>query len=136
MTILDTARQLNKHVFNPVMNRLAGGQYGSAAVIEHTGRSSGKTYATPVVALLVADGFVIPLPYGTRVDWLRNVLAASRATIRVRRETFEVSQPEIIDTATAVSQLSASRRRTFGGFGIKNFLKVELVGAECHRFGT
>ncbi len=124
MAILDAVRQLNKHVLNPAMIRLAGGKYGSAAVIEHIGRSSGKTYATPVVALPVADGFLIPLPYGTRVDWLRNVLAARKATIRVRRETYEVSRPEIIDAATAVSQLSATRRRTFGGFGIKNFLKL------------
>jgi len=120
MPILDMVLQLNKHVLNPAMIRLVGGEHGSAAVIEHTGRRSGKTYATPVVALPVTDGFIIPLPYGTHVDWLSNVLAARRATIRVRRETYEVSQPEIIDTATAVSQLSASRRRTFGGFGIKN----------------
>lgn len=131
MAILDVVRQLNKHVLNPAMIRLAGGKHGSAAVIEHTGRRSGKSYATPVVALRVADGFVIPLPYGTRVDWLRNVLAARRATIRVHRETYEVSQPEIIDTATAVSQLSASRRRTFGGFGIKNYLKVQPVPDGC-----
>jgi deazaflavin-dependent oxidoreductase (nitroreductase family) len=125
MPILDVVRQLNKHVLNPAMIRLAGGKHGSAAVIEHTGRRTGKTYATPVVALPVPDGFIIPLPYGTHVDWLRNVLAARRATIRVRRETYEMSQPEIIDTPTAVSQLSSSRRRTFGGFGIKNFLKIQ-----------
>lgn len=127
MAILDGVRQLNKHVLNPAMIRLASGKHGSAAVIEHTGRRSGKTYATPVAALRVADGFVIPLPYGTRVDWLRNVLAAGGATIRVHRETYELSQPKIIDTATAVSLLSASRRRTFSGFGIKNFLKIQAV---------
>jgi len=120
-------RQLNKYVLNPALIRLAGGKHGSAAVIWHTGRRSGAIYVTPVVALRVADGFIIPLPYGTGVNWLRNVMAAKRATIRVRRETYEVSQPEIIDSATAVSQLSESRRRTFGGFGIKNFLKIQSV---------
>jgi deazaflavin-dependent oxidoreductase (nitroreductase family) len=133
MPILDAVRQLNKHVFNPAVIRLAGGKHGPAAVIEHTGRRSGKTYATPVVALPAVDGLLIPLPYGTRVDWLRNVMAAQKATIRVRRETYEVSQPKIIDRATAVSQLPASRRRTFGGFGIKNFLKLQPVpGSGSH----
>jgi len=129
MPILDVVRQLNKHVLNPAVIRLVGGKHGSAAVIGHTGRCSGKIYATPVVALWVADGFIIPLPYGTRVDWLRNVLAAKRATIRIRRETHEVSQPEIIDSATAVSELSESRGHTFGGFGIANFLRVQTVRA-------
>lgn len=126
MPVLDVVRQLNKHVLNPVMIRLASGKHGSAAVIEHAGRRTGKIYATPVAALRVADGFIIPLPYGTRVDWLRNVLAG-RATIRIRRETYEVRQPQIVDAATAVGQLSETRRRSFGGFGIKNFLKIQAV---------
>ncbi|HUH69305.1 MAG TPA: nitroreductase, partial [Mycobacterium sp.] len=57
------------------MLRLAGRKHWYASAIRHAGRRSGKQYATPVVADRVADGFVIPLPYGTRVDWLQNVLA-------------------------------------------------------------
>jgi deazaflavin-dependent oxidoreductase (nitroreductase family) len=70
-----------------------------AAVIRHIGRRSGKTYATPVVADRVTDGFILPLPYGTRVDWLRNVLAAGRATIQVSGHAYDVVEPEIIDAA-------------------------------------
>lgn len=127
MTIRDLVRQLNKRVLNPAAIRLVGGKHGSAAVITHIGRRSRTSYATPVVALRVADGFVVPLHYGTQVDWLRNVLAANGATIRVRRQTFAVNRPQIINTATAVRQLAGGRRRTFGGFGINNYLKVQLV---------
>ena len=85
----DAVRVFNKHVLNPVMMNLAGRKHWYAAVIRHTGRRSGKTYATPVVADRVANGFILPLPYGTGVDWLRNVLAAGRATVTVgaRRST-------------------------------------------------
>ena len=82
MTPLKNAvRVFNKHVLNPAMLTLAGRKHWYAAVIRHTGRRSGKSYATPVVADRVADGFILPLPYGTGVDWLRNVLAAGSATI-------------------------------------------------------
>lgn len=128
MTPLKNAvRVFNKHVLNPAMLTLAGRKHWYAAVIRHTGRRSGKSYATPVVADRVADGFILPLPYGTGVDWLRNVLAAGRATVTVAGETFDVAAPEIIDAATAMPQLSPRRRRAFQRFGIDNFVKVALA---------
>jgi len=123
----NAVRVFNKHVLNPMMMNLAGRKHWYAAVIRHTGRRSGKRYATPVVADRVADGFILPLPYGTRVDWLRNVLVAGRATVTVGGETFDVIEPEIIDAATAVPQLSTRRRQVFQRFGIDKFVKVGLA---------
>lgn len=122
--VLDTVRVFNKHLLNPVMMLVAGQKYWYAGVVEHTGRHSGKAYATPVVIDRVGDGFIIPLPYGTEVDWLRNVLAAGRATLRVHGQTYGAVEPEIIDATTAFRQLSPRRRREFGRFRIKNFLKM------------
>ncbi|KAA0081678.1 nitroreductase [Mycolicibacterium sp. P9-64] len=120
-------RMFNKHALNPLMMNLAGRKHWYAAVIRHTGRRSGKRYATPVVADRVAGGFILPLPYGTGVDWLRNVLAAGRANLTVAGETFDVFDPEIIDATTAMPQLSARRRRAFQRFGIADFVKVRLA---------
>ena len=122
----NTVRLFNKRVLNPVMLRLAGRKHWYAAVIRHTGRRSGRRYTTPVVADRFADGFVIPLPYGTGVDWLRNVLAEGRATVTVGGETFDVTEPEIIDAATASPLLSPRRRQAFQKFGIDRFVKVVL----------
>ncbi|WP_082968889.1 nitroreductase/quinone reductase family protein [Mycobacterium sp. E2699] len=122
--LLNALRTSNKYLLNPLMLRLAGHKNWYAAAITHTGRRSGKQYATPVVAERVADGFVVPLPYGTRVDWLQNVLAAGRATIAVQGESYDVVQPEIIDAAAALPLLSDQRRRTFQRVGIEQFLKV------------
>jgi deazaflavin-dependent oxidoreductase (nitroreductase family) len=126
-SVRDTLRVFNKYLLNPAMLRLAGRKHWYAAAIRHTGRRSGKSYTTPVVADRVADGFIVPLPYGTHVDWLRNVLAADRATIQVSRQTYEVVHPKIIDTVSAAPQLSSGHRRTFQKFGIDNFMKVELA---------
>jgi hypothetical protein len=126
-SVRDAVRGFNKHVLNPGMMQLAGRKHWYAAIIRHTGLRSGKSYATPVVADRVTDGFILPLPYGTGVDCLRNVLAAGKATVTVGGQTYDVVEPEIIDAATAFSELSPRRRRTFARFGIDNFVKIKLV---------
>ncbi|MGA8254222.1 MAG: nitroreductase family deazaflavin-dependent oxidoreductase [Mycobacterium sp.] len=125
MTVLDNVRAFNKRLLNPLMLRLAGRKYWYASVVEHTGRRSGKRYATPVATERVPDGFVIPLPYGVGVDWLRNVLAAESATIRAHGQSFRVVQPEIISAKAAAPQLRPQRRRIYDLFGVKNYLKVK-----------
>lgn len=120
-------RTFNKHVLNPAMLLLAGRKHWYAAVIRHTGRRTGKAYATPVVAERVADGVIIPLPYGTGVDWLCNALAAGKASITVAGQSFDVVDPRIIDAKAAAEQLSARRRREFARFGIDRFVKFGLA---------
>lgn len=125
MAILDNVRAFNKRLLNPLMLHLAGRKYWYASVIEHTGRRSGEHYATPVATERVPDGFIIPLPYGVDVDWLRNVLAAGHAEIRAHGQSYRVTQPEVISAETAAPQLRAERRRTYELFRIKNYLKVK-----------
>lgn len=125
--VRDALRAFNKHVLNPMMMQLAGRNYWYAGVIRHTGRRSGKSYATPVVVDRVADGFILPLPYGTGVDWLRNLLVAGTATVTVGGQTYDVVAPEMLDATAALPQLSERRRRTFARFGIENFVKVRVA---------
>lgn len=124
MPIRDMVRVFNKHLLNPLMLVAAGRKYWYAGVIEHTGRRSGKKYATPVVIEKVSGGFLIPLPYGTSVDWLRNVQAQGHTTIRVHGETLDAAEPVVIDAPTAADLLSPRRQREFGRFGIKSYLKM------------
>ncbi len=122
--LLNAVRSSNRHLLNPLVLRLAGHKHWYAAAIRHTGRRSGKQYATPVVAERFPNGFVIPLAYGTRVDWLQNILAAGRATISSQGKSYDVVQPEIIDAAAALPLLKSWRQRTFQQFGIEHYLKV------------
>lgn len=125
MTVLDGVRMFNKRLLNPLMLRLAGRKYWYASVIEHTGRHSGNRYRTPVVTQQTSDGFVIPLPYGVHVDWMRNVLSAGHATVKAHGRAYPVMQPQIISAEVAAPQLRPERRRTFDLFGIKHYLKVK-----------
>jgi hypothetical protein len=69
--LIDAVRVWNKHVTNPPIIALAGRRNWYAAVIRHEGRRSGKEYATPVKAVPVQGGFVVPLSYGEGVEGLR-----------------------------------------------------------------
>lgn len=122
-------RTSNKYLLNPITRRLA-----KPTTIRHIGRKSGREFVTPVGAERVPDGFVIPLGYGTQVDWLRNVLAAGEAIITVDGEAHGVREPRVIDAAQALPMLEPRVRRRYGRLGIGQYLKVTLadhVRAHC-----
>lgn len=98
--VVDAVRRMNRATFNPRQMDTAGTPGAFASKIRHVGRTSGKVYETPVGVVRTDDGFVIALPYGTRADWLKNVLAAGSATIVTEGTTYQVDRPEIVPTAT------------------------------------
>ncbi len=88
-------RELNKRWLNPAMLYLAGRPHWYASRVEHVGRRSGRPYATPVVAVPVEGGLVIPLPYGPDVDWCRNLRAAGGGTVVRQGRRHTVSAPVV-----------------------------------------
>ena len=95
------------------------------SVIQHTGRTSGRTYETPVDVVATADGFLIALPYGTRADWVRNVLAAGSATIVSQGDSVDVDAPIIAATAEVAGQFPARALRTLHLFGVTECLHLQ-----------
>ena len=82
----------------PVSRPLAGRRWFRLwGVLHHVGRSSGTRYATPIVARRIPGGFIIPLPFGERTQWLRNLLAAGSATIRWNGRDFQVAEPRVVE---------------------------------------
>ena len=129
--VRDEVRIFNKRVLNPAMMKLAGRRHWYASMLRHKGRRSGREYATPVVAVPVAgDAFIVPLPYGEGVDWLKNVLAAGRATVEAKGETCEVAEPEVIDAEAAFPLLDERHRRTWRRFGIERYLRLKKVNCD------
>ena len=122
-----TVSRFSQRVVNPVMTRMAGSRYWYTALLRHTGRRSGKSYTTPLMAMRTSDGFVIALPYGTNVDWLRNVQAAGRAPLQLRGGVYEVADPVIVDAATALPQLSAAMRNAMRWSGVKSYVKLKKM---------
>jgi deazaflavin-dependent oxidoreductase (nitroreductase family) len=94
----------HKYVTNPVMVRFFSGRSAHAALLHHVGRRSGKAYSTPLTAHRSEDTIIVPLPYGTEVDWLRNVQAAGRGVVELDGRCVTIDGPEVVsvDRVTAL----------------------------------
>lgn len=120
-------RANNKYLLNPLMLRLAGRRWWYASVIEHTGRTSGNHFKTPIVADRAGEHLIVPLPYGTQVDWVRNVMTAGEATVVRKGRTYHVSAPELISPTQALPLLPRDRRRTYERVNIGHFLRMRIA---------
>ena len=123
--VLDAVRRMNRSLTNPRVMRTAGTEATQTSVIQHVGRKSGRTYETPVDIIETATGLLIALPYGTRADWLRNVMAAGSATVVTHGERVDVDRPTIVATADVAGQIPAKAMRTLRLFGVSQCLHLE-----------
>lgn len=122
--VQNAIRRMNRAVVNPRAMATAGTAGAYASVIRHRGRTSGTRYETPVQAVPTEDGFVIPLPYGTSADWLKNVLAAGSASIAHDGNTFGVDHPELLSKTAVDPYFAAKDQRTHSLYGVDQFLRV------------
>jgi deazaflavin-dependent oxidoreductase (nitroreductase family) len=111
------------------LSRMMAGRRGFAlwALVEATGRTSGRIYRIPVATAPTPDGFVIPLPFGGATQWARNVLATGGATIRWNGRTYAVVDPEIIPASEAKQHFIAPIRALLPSLGIRDFLRVRIA---------
>jgi deazaflavin-dependent oxidoreductase (nitroreductase family) len=101
------AKQLNK-----VAVRFAGHRFLPLwAVLRHRGRKSGKEYAVPIAVMPTDETFVIALPWGRGTDWVRNVRAAGRCTIRWKGADYECTEPTFVDKDVALAAARGTTRR-------------------------
>jgi len=118
---------VNKHVFNKIELRR-----GVRAVLGHVGRTSGRPYRTPLEAHPVDGGFLVAVIYGSRTDWLRNVMEAGCAELELHGERVALSNPRMVPTDVARSLIRpwASQPPEFLG---ASFLQMDatsiVVGA-------
>jgi hypothetical protein len=120
---IDALRRFSR-LFNPLSMRTAGTPGANSSVIRHRGRTSGRAYATPVDAVATEDGFVIALPYGSRSNWLRNVLAIGSATIVNDGHEHRVDRPELLPIEVVADRFSPSDRRSHRLFKVDQCLIV------------
>lgn len=80
-------RLFNRGILNPITLTFAGRAGMPYAILFHVGRRSGKSYATPLLVQPVAHGWLIPLTYGERSDWYRNIEKAGGCSIQWQGKT-------------------------------------------------
>ena len=126
--LLDAVRRTGR-AMKPLALRSAGTANSPTSVVHHVGRRSGRPYETPVVAAPTEDGFVIALPYGQRADWMKNVLAAGRATVDRDGATHAVEAPELITIDEANPHFPAQEQRRHHQFKVTEALRLRSVAA-------
>jgi deazaflavin-dependent oxidoreductase (nitroreductase family) len=124
------ARRFHRAVGNPVQMRSAGTPGTFASVIRHQGRTTGRSYETPVWAAPTEDGFVIAIVYGSGTDWLKNVVASGAAAIVHQGEACPVDRPEIVPMDRARGYFPATLQRIHRRIRVDRCLRVRRVKVE------
>lgn len=114
--------RMNTWMFNP--RAIAQGE---RPVLMHVGRTSGREYQTPLDAHEVAGGFHFVPVYGVNSDWVRNVLAAGSARLRLEGDTVSLTNPRLIDTDAAFALLPEGTDRLPKWLKIERYLLTDLV---------
>ena len=127
--VRNAARRFHHAAGNRLQMRSAGTPGRYASVIRHQGRTTGRTYQTPVWAVPTEDGFVIAIVYGPGTDWLKNVLASGTATIVHDGHACAVGQPEIVPMGSVREYFPATIARAQRLVGVDRCLRVRLVQA-------
>ena len=133
--VVNGVRKLGR-AMRPLAIKSAGGPGASASVVHHVGRTSGRSYSTPVGAVPIDDGFVIALPYGLSADWLKNVLASGSATIAHDGSTYDVDRPEVVPLSAVEHQFSPIDQRAHRLFGVDQCLRVRRTVPDQPDTGT
>lgn len=112
-------------VTGPMSRPLAGRRFFKLwGIVHHVGRRSGRAYAVPVAIRTTEDGFVIPLPWGERTQWARNVLEAGGCLVRWNGADHRLVQPRIIGPEEAEPAFSPLLRFGARALGIRAFLRL------------
>jgi deazaflavin-dependent oxidoreductase (nitroreductase family) len=128
--VLKALIRLQRAIINPRQMQSAGSPGAYAAVIRHRGRVSGRSLETPVGVVAADDGFLIALVYGSRTNWVQNVLASGSATIVHEGNTYAVDHPEIIPMQAVKARFTASDQRGFRWLRVDRALRVRRVEPE------
>lgn len=127
--IPNRVRAFNRRWFNPWMLRLAGRGLWPVARFEHRGRRSGALHATPILAWPVAGGFIIPMPYGTDVDWAANLRHVGEASVKHHGVRYRVGQPRIVASRGSLPELPALIRRSLALSGVRHVMRVDILNS-------
>ncbi len=113
--------QLNKRTFNKLEIKR-----GKRPVLIHVGRSSGTTYHTPLDAHPVDGGYIFIMNYGADSDWVRNILSAGSARLKVGGDEVELESPRVVTKDVALPQLPANTKTPPDFMNVTEFLQMDI----------
>ena len=109
MRVPRAVANFNRRVTNPVARSLTP-WLPCLGTLEHTGRTSGRRYRTPLLVFKTHDGFAILIGYGPETDWLKNVVAGGPLVLHKLGKTIALGNPQIVSKAEAAPLIAPAPR--------------------------
>lgn len=113
--------QINKRIFNKMALK-----QGNWPVLTHVGRSSGKVYRTPLEVHPIDDGYMFILIYGSKSDWVQNILAAESASLEIDGKQIELIKPRLVPEDVAWQRLPTDTKPPPKMLNVREFLQVDV----------
>ena len=124
-TRMSWLRPFTTRLFNPLARRFAGWLPGFG-ILTYQGRTSGRTYHTPLNVFRRDDTYVFALTYGAETQWVKNVLASGSATLRTRGRNIRLVEPERFrDPERRLMPLPV--RLALGVDDVEDFLRMRIA---------
>src|SRR5215472_11318373 len=112
-----------------VTNRVLGGPahlLPGFGVVHHIGRRTGRRYQTPVNVFRTPGGYVFALTYGSRAEWVRNVLAEGGCDLVTRGRRVRLTSPRLLHDERQ-SMMPAHVRMVLRLVHVDEFLELDRV---------
>lgn len=113
--------QINKRVFNRMELKR-----GVRPVLIHVGRSSGKTFYTPLDAHQIEGGYLFIMNYGRESDWVKNILASGSASLRVDGREVALESPRVITKEEALPLLPTTSKWPPDSMNVTESLQMDI----------
>ena len=114
--------KVNRRIFNPMELRK-----GERPVLIHEGRSSGRRFETPLDAHPVEGGYVFFVLYGPDTDWVRNILHAGGAELRLPTGTTNLTNPQLLSRDEVQPVLPDGVDLPPGFLKVDHFLRLDAA---------
>ncbi|QWF80694.1 nitroreductase family deazaflavin-dependent oxidoreductase [Amycolatopsis sp. CA-230715] len=117
--------RLNWYLPEPVQ-RVWAGRAPGLGLVRYRDRTTGAYLSIPVTAFRIQDGFVIPLPDGSDVEWVRNFKRAGGGGIRHQGRYYVIGTPEVLPAAELEGDLSEDGEKVIRLLQATEVLRVPI----------
>ena len=115
-------RPITNHVINPVA-RLFVHRVPGFALMSYRGRRSGNLHRIPMKYFRDGQDYIFSLTYGSDAHWVRNVMAAGAADLRIGDRRVHLGDPEVfVDPRRSLMPLPV--RLFLRVLGVTEFLRM------------
>jgi hypothetical protein len=124
--VIDAKRSRNKRFANKLVYTVgrAGRPHSIFAVIDYSGRTTGRRYTTPIRVVEQPDCFIVPLSYGPKTSWYVN-LKSGPGHLQWQGRAISVGNPTLVPTSAVAAKWPLPSRFLFWLDGTDECVRIQ-----------